>query len=432
MPGRDRRGRTVGHGPAAGPASAGVAACVASRLLAAGPAAVGAPAAGQATCPVGRRTRSCRPPSVTAAELAGWFARWARSKATVSIDALADHFIGEGARRASAGDWAFAQAIVETGYFDVLRGRAAASSNNFSGLGAVDRRRGRRRPFPTRRRSGSGPRSQHLRRRTRDPDGDAARLAHPSSTSASTAWSRRARRRTGSSSATASGPPHRATSARCRGVGDTVVPRGRRPHRPWPPFVRVSSPGRRLRDQRASGSRPRPSRRSARSAAGRPRPLPRRSACGRSPAAASTLGRSPASTWRGPGRLLRSVAGRGRAGSTVGECASRAGRGSSWPRRRVPRRVRRRRATRRSWPDLPPTASAARDGRGRHTWVSPPAERHSRAGRPGSCSDQRVRRRPGPRRRATWARSATSGLRPGANPTPSVIGLVGATQAAAG
>ena len=75
---------------------------------------------------------------VSAATLAGWFRSKGKvAKATVSIDALATYFVEEGADEGVAGDLAFAQSIVETGYF-TFSTRVPASFNNFSGLGAVD------------------------------------------------------------------------------------------------------------------------------------------------------------------------------------------------------------------------------------------------------------------------------------------------------
>jgi hypothetical protein len=55
----------------------------------------------------------------------------------VSIDALANHFIAEGAAEGVAGDLAFAQSIVETGWFG-FSARVPPSFNNFAGIGAVD------------------------------------------------------------------------------------------------------------------------------------------------------------------------------------------------------------------------------------------------------------------------------------------------------
>lgn len=75
---------------------------------------------------------------VSAAQIASWFRSTGKvSKATVSIDELARFFIEEGATEGVAGDLAFAQSIVETGYFG-FSARVPPSFNNFSGLGAVD------------------------------------------------------------------------------------------------------------------------------------------------------------------------------------------------------------------------------------------------------------------------------------------------------
>jgi hypothetical protein len=59
------------------------------------------------------------------------------SKATVPIDELAKLYIEEGAAEGVAGDIAFAQSIIETGWFG-FSARVPPSYNNFSGLGAVD------------------------------------------------------------------------------------------------------------------------------------------------------------------------------------------------------------------------------------------------------------------------------------------------------
>ena len=75
---------------------------------------------------------------VTAAELANWYRSKGKTNgATVDIDTLAALFINEGAAEGVAGDLAFAQSIVETGYFG-FSSRVPGSFNNFSGLGAVD------------------------------------------------------------------------------------------------------------------------------------------------------------------------------------------------------------------------------------------------------------------------------------------------------
>jgi len=83
-----------------------------------------------------------RPPRVTAAQMARWFrsrtndaSGWWVPK--TSPEKLTQLFIEEGNREGVAGDLAFIQSIVETGWFrftGVVPGRA----NNFGGIGAID------------------------------------------------------------------------------------------------------------------------------------------------------------------------------------------------------------------------------------------------------------------------------------------------------
>ncbi len=128
------------------------------------------PATAAPTQPVMGRSR------VTAADLAGWFrSKGKTSKATVSIDALAAHFISEGAAEGVAGDLAFAQSIIETGYFNFST-RVLPSYNNFSGLGAVDGGTGAA-AFSTAQ-LGVRAQIQHLRAYA-DPTVTTAKLAHP-------------------------------------------------------------------------------------------------------------------------------------------------------------------------------------------------------------------------------------------------------------
>ena len=116
------------------------------------------------------------PPVVTAADLAGWFrATGKTSRATVSVDELATYFIQEGRDEGVAGDLAFAQSIVETGYFGFST-RVSPSTNNFSGLGAVDGGTGSE-VFPDAR-TGVRAQIQHLRAYA-DPTVTVASLAHP-------------------------------------------------------------------------------------------------------------------------------------------------------------------------------------------------------------------------------------------------------------
>jgi hypothetical protein len=75
---------------------------------------------------------------LTGPQMASYFrSKGKTSQATVSIDVLAAHFISEGAAEGVAGDLAFAQSIVETGWFG-FSARVPPSFNNFSGIGAVD------------------------------------------------------------------------------------------------------------------------------------------------------------------------------------------------------------------------------------------------------------------------------------------------------
>ncbi|HWJ61313.1 MAG TPA: DUF4214 domain-containing protein [Acidimicrobiales bacterium] len=150
-----------------------------SRMVAAGlvltvllgTVAVLADGAGAATStPVMGRSR------VTAADLAGWFrSKGKTSKATVSIDALASYYIDEGRDEGVAGDLAFAQSIVETGYF-AFSSRVLPTYNNFSGLGAVDGGTGAA-TFSTAQ-LGVRAQIQHLRAYA-DPTVTTAKLAHP-------------------------------------------------------------------------------------------------------------------------------------------------------------------------------------------------------------------------------------------------------------
>ena len=153
--------------PAAGPLTA-----VLLLVLVALGSVLASPSASAAasTTPVMGRSR------VTAAQLAAWFrSKGKTSKATVSIDVLAGHFISEGAEEGVAGDLAFAQSIVETGYFN-FSSRVLPSYNNFSGLGAVDGGTGAAR-FSTAE-LGVRAQIQHLRAYA-DPTVTIAKLAHP-------------------------------------------------------------------------------------------------------------------------------------------------------------------------------------------------------------------------------------------------------------
>jgi hypothetical protein len=82
------------------------------------------------------------PARLTAAQLAAWFQGRQPQPAgayaaTVPLDALARHFIEEGAAEGVAGDVAFVQSVFETGWFR-FNGTVPARMNNFAGIGASD------------------------------------------------------------------------------------------------------------------------------------------------------------------------------------------------------------------------------------------------------------------------------------------------------
>jgi hypothetical protein len=82
------------------------------------------------------------PSVVTAGELAGWYASTGMQPHPdlgVTIRTLAGYFVSEGRAEGVRGDIAFAQSIVETGYFTFPEGgQVRASYHNYGGIGAVD------------------------------------------------------------------------------------------------------------------------------------------------------------------------------------------------------------------------------------------------------------------------------------------------------
>lgn len=78
---------------------------------------------------------------VSAAEMAAWFSsrRISGVRASVSIERLAQLFVEEGNREGVAGDVAFVQSVLETGWFRFPdHGQVRPEFNNFAGIGAVD------------------------------------------------------------------------------------------------------------------------------------------------------------------------------------------------------------------------------------------------------------------------------------------------------
>jgi hypothetical protein len=80
------------------------------------------------------------PSLVTAPELAAWFASTGhQANATVPIAQLAADYLAAGAQTRVAADLAFAQSVIETGFFDFpAGGQLTGADNNFAGIGACD------------------------------------------------------------------------------------------------------------------------------------------------------------------------------------------------------------------------------------------------------------------------------------------------------
>jgi hypothetical protein len=79
-------------------------------------------------------------PVLTAAELAGWFASTGHpANVTVPMARLADDYLAASQTEGVRGDVAFAQSVIETGYFGFpTAGQLVAADNNFAGIGACD------------------------------------------------------------------------------------------------------------------------------------------------------------------------------------------------------------------------------------------------------------------------------------------------------
>jgi len=89
-------------------------------------------AGGEPNCTSVLGTATTTPP-----QLAGWYATTGRQpRLDVSVLALATMFIDEGAREGVRGDLAFAQAIVETGYFG-FSPTVVPELHNYAGIGAT-------------------------------------------------------------------------------------------------------------------------------------------------------------------------------------------------------------------------------------------------------------------------------------------------------
>ena len=80
------------------------------------------------------------PAALNASELAGWYASTGfQANTTVAMATLAGYYVASGTAAGLRGDIAFAQSIVETGYFTFPSGgQLLGSDNNFAGIGACD------------------------------------------------------------------------------------------------------------------------------------------------------------------------------------------------------------------------------------------------------------------------------------------------------
>lgn len=76
---------------------------------------------------------------VSAAKMAAWYRANTpvTYRATVPVATLADYFVWEGNVERVRGDIAFAQSVLETGWF-AFSGSVPARYNNFAGIGATD------------------------------------------------------------------------------------------------------------------------------------------------------------------------------------------------------------------------------------------------------------------------------------------------------
>ena len=103
-----------------------------------------APQAGAPTStssgPAGPSPTILGPPVLTGSELAGWFASTGhKANITVPMSELAADYAAEGKATGVRDDLAFAQSIVETGYFSFPSyGQLTPADNNFAGIGACD------------------------------------------------------------------------------------------------------------------------------------------------------------------------------------------------------------------------------------------------------------------------------------------------------
>ena len=123
------------------------------------------PTTGTPTTPAAPRLTSVTPlvgqSRLTGAQIAAWFAKQGVTPTIVTpILDLANIFVDEGNAQNVRGDIAFAQSVLETGWFAYKGSMVKATDNNFSGLGACDTcTSGNQYPSPT---AGVRAQIQHL------------------------------------------------------------------------------------------------------------------------------------------------------------------------------------------------------------------------------------------------------------------------------
>lgn len=121
-----------------------LAALLFATLAASSSAAVAAPARAEASSTAtSTSTPVMQRDQVSARQIAGWFAanqpRGSSYRGPVPVAELAELFISEGRAEGVAGDLAFAQSVLETGWFRwPSHGQVSPTHNNFSGIGACD------------------------------------------------------------------------------------------------------------------------------------------------------------------------------------------------------------------------------------------------------------------------------------------------------
>jgi hypothetical protein len=165
-----------------------IAAAATACLAAAGPvlaqAQAPSPAGGAAPVPVTSPTPATTAVTpvlgqsrLTPEQIASWFAKQGVTPAiTIPITDLARIFVDEGNAQNVRGDIAFAQSVLETGWFRYRGSMVKPTDNNYSGLGACDScSEGNRYASPT---AGVRAQIQHLWAYA-DPEADPARVARP-------------------------------------------------------------------------------------------------------------------------------------------------------------------------------------------------------------------------------------------------------------